>query len=59
MALLALRCSMVLDGVDDMLSSGGIQLFTVRRHGSRSALTIPTGRWSPGARGRRRARSEA
>jgi hypothetical protein len=50
---------MVLDGSADMLSSDGIVLFTVRRHGSCTALAIPTGRWPAGAHGRRRARSEA
>jgi hypothetical protein len=42
-----------------MLSSDGILLFTIRHHESRTALAIPTGRWPPGAHGRRRARSEA
>jgi len=50
---------MVLEAPDAMVSSDGILVFTVRRHGSRTALAIPTGRWPPGARGRRQARSEA
>jgi hypothetical protein len=50
---------MVMDGSADMLSSDGIVLFTVRRHGSCTALAIPTGRWPPDAHGLRRARSEA
>jgi hypothetical protein len=49
---------MVLDGFADMLSSDVIVMFTVRRHGSCTALAIPSGRWPAGAHGGRRARSE-